>query len=76
MPSFTASHAPPAHTPHPVRARAPVAGAASDREGANPIVRHERPDPRTLAREKALDEALEMTFPASDPVAFPCGTEG
>jgi hypothetical protein len=34
---------------------------------------HEQPHPEELAKETLLDEAVEMTFPASDPISVDAG---
>lgn len=34
---------------------------------------HEQPQPAELAKETLLDEAVEMTFPASDPISVDAG---
>ena len=46
-----------------------AANTASDQLRANETLEQERHD-RSVASETAIDAALEMTFPASDPVAL------
>ncbi len=51
-----------------------VPKASSDQQRADAIRLQDRQD-RLIASETAIDEALEMTFPASDPVALRCDPE-
>jgi hypothetical protein len=51
-----------------------VPKASSDQRRADAIRLQDRQD-RVIASETAIDEALEMTFPASDPVALRCHPE-
>jgi hypothetical protein len=48
-----------------------VPNTSSDPQRTDAIGLRDRQD-RPVASETAIDEALEMTFPASDPVALRC----
>lgn len=51
-----------------------VPSTSSDPQRTDAIRPQDRQD-RSVASETAIDEALEMTFPASDPVALRCDPE-
>ena len=49
---------------------APAINVKRDNVGSNQIAPKRRPSPERLKLEELLDEALEETFPASDPVSL------
>lgn len=59
-------------SPDPLIAMVP--GTSSDQQRTDAIRLQDQQD-KLVASETAIDEALEMTFPASDPVALRCDPE-